>query len=97
MNTIAHTWFQMTIRILPDGPESVQEDAVADEPVDPVVPAIPAGPVMPVLAPKCNTEGHRKICEVLLPRLFEVLTDAVWCTRSPRDQVREACDSYLAN
>jgi hypothetical protein len=49
-----------------------------------------------VIAPRVNSEGHQKICSLLLPVLFTVMMDSFWCARSPRDQVREACDSFVA-
>lgn len=45
----------------------------------------------PVLEPHVNSEGHRQICSILLPRLFAVMRDPQYSRKSPRDQIREAC------
>lgn len=39
-----------------------------------------------------NTEGHRAICSIILPLLLSVMRDNEYKHRSPRDQVRRACD-----
>lgn len=51
--------------------------------------------VVPTFVPQLRTEGHRKICEIVLPLLWQVLGEAQWCTQSPLLQVREACARYL--
>lgn len=51
--------------------------------------------VVPTFVPHLNTEGHKKICEILLPLLWKVMGDAQWCAQPPRVQVKEACDRYL--
>ena len=45
---------------------------------------------------KCCLTLHRKICEILFPCLFQVLSDPAWASHTPRDQVREACNSIPA-
>lgn len=52
---------------------------------------VPARPVPPVFTPRHNTEGHRKICETLLPILFAVIGEEAWSSCTSRDQIREAC------
>ena len=55
-----------------------------------------AAPAVPTFTPRLKSEGHQKICQVLLPLLFGVCGESSWCTKSPRDQVREALDSPMA-
>jgi hypothetical protein len=57
--------------------------------------AVPAVPQDRTFEPRANTDGHRKVCEVLLPVLLDVLRDAEWARCTPRDQVRQACRSAL--
>ena len=74
----------------PNNEDAVPEEHVpeAEEMVDDVNP--------PVVEPHVNTEGHRNICSILLPQLFWVMKDPRYAGRSPRDQVREACDRHMA-
>lgn len=41
--------------------------------------------------PLIKTEGHRKICSIVLPVLLDVMKEERFCNLGPRDQVREAC------
>lgn len=41
--------------------------------------------------PRIKSEGHRKICSIVLPVLLCVMKDERFCRAGPRDQVREAC------
>lgn len=74
----------------PNNEDAVPEEHVpeAEERVDDVSP--------PILKPHVNSEGHRNICSILLPQLFWVMKDPRFAGRSPRDQVREACDRHMA-
>ena len=46
---------------------------------------------LPTMQPHVKSEGHRKICDILLPELFSVLNDPLYANKTPREQVREAC------
>lgn len=47
-------------------------------------------PELPFM-PRVQTRGHQEICNILLPVLLQVMKDSQWSTRTPREQVREAC------
>lgn len=51
---------------------------------------------VPNFEPHVNSEGHRKICKVLLPQLLVVLREREYSLASPREQVREACRRIFA-
>ena len=72
----------------PDAPAGVAAADAGDDA------ACEHGPVqVPVeFEPVVRTEGHQKICKVLLPVLLQVLRDPFWRSKPQRDQVREACD-----
>lgn len=79
-------------------PASEPRDVCTDHASEPVAAAVnpdanPAVPprAMPPIEPHVNTEGHRKICEILLPELFSVLMDPKCKKWSPRDHLEEAC------
>ena len=98
------TCLQTVARTFPHDDERHTESEPAVENIinpNAAAPAAPAPaahppPAAPVIAPRVNSEGHQKICSLLLPVLFTVMMDSFWCARSPRDQVREACDSFVA-
>ena len=58
--------------------------------------AAPVVPPVPTFTPRINSEGHRKICQIVLPLLLVVCGEPLWCAKPPRDQVREALDSSMA-
>lgn len=49
------------------------------------------------ITPKAAGEGHRKIVNILLPALAEVMQDAQWSTVIPLLQPREACRRVQQN
>ncbi|CAE7311851.1 unnamed protein product [Symbiodinium sp. CCMP2456] len=44
----------------------------------------------PFFEPRCRTDGHRAVCEILLPVLLELMREPAWCAKVPREQVRQA-------
>eukprot|EP00439_Symbiodinium_sp_Y106_P043712 s6387_g5.t1 len=50
---------------------------------------------VPFFEPRCRTDGHRAVCEILLPVLLEVMREPAWCARVPREQVRQAAHRRL--
>ena len=81
----------------PSGPSSGSaEAALATEAAEAEVAAPAAGSADPVFVPKVRaSEGHRNVCNYLLPVLLEVLREQLWWNRNMRTQIREALDSGL--
>ena len=50
---------------------------------------------VPVFVPHVNTEGHRHICNILLPVLYQVLVDPSFACHTPREHIRRACQSSM--
>lgn len=44
----------------------------------------------PTFQPQVRSEGHQKICSIVLPVLLSVLQEEAYAQKQPRDQVREA-------
>ena len=78
---------------------TVADDSLAED-TGPMPAPVPlpnaAAPAVPAFTPRLKSEGHQKICQVLLPLLYGVCGESSRCTKSPRDQVREALDSPMA-
>lgn len=64
--------------------------------MDDQVPPQPQVVPVPTFTPHVRTEGHRTICETLLPVLWEVLQEPQYRALPPRDSVREACWRVLS-
>lgn len=79
----------------PEEAEDQELPPAACELLDAETPAEPTELPLPSFEPHIKTEGHQKICQIVLPVLCCVLRDSVWCTRGPRDQVREALDRNM--
>ena len=78
--------------------DTVPGDPPAEAPVDDLPAPQPAARVEPpTFTPHVDAEGHRSICSILLPVLFDVLQDPACDRLTPRDQVRRACLSYMAS
>ena len=42
------------------------------------------------ILPKVDNEGHRKVIDLVLPKLRETMLDEMHCRKPPRDQVRQS-------
>ena len=45
------------------------------------------------IEPKVNSDGHKKLCEVLAPKVFSILLNDKLITKLPREVVRLALDT----
>lgn len=82
--------------VVGDDEAHVAVAAAAAGPVSVPPAASPAVPAVPTFTPRINSEGHRKICQIVLPLLLGVCGEPLWCAKPPRDQVRETLDSPVA-
>ena len=55
----------------------------------------PEPPKVPKFVPHVNTAGHKAICSTFLPILVSVLGDDDWRSKTPREQVRHACQRFM--
>ena len=55
-----------------------------------------AGIDAPTFTQRCSTDGHRTVCQILLPVLLQVMQEPDWSGRVPREQVRQACQRCSA-